>query len=66
MAISAIGGSPAQSNLLSLITAPDKVEGNKPDGDGDADDRVRVSPGKQAGTSLARTGPIGRQIDISA
>ncbi len=66
MAISAIGGSPPQSNLLNLITAPDKVEGNKPDGDGDGDDGGRVSSGKQAGTALARTGSLGRQLDISA
>jgi len=59
------------SSLLHQIAvnpqkAEGRIEGNKPDGDGDQDDSIRVAATKQTNNVSSATGSIGRNIDITA
>jgi len=46
--------------------AEGRLEGNKPDGDGDQDDSIRVEATKQTANASSATGSIGGNIDITA
>jgi len=46
--------------------AEGRIEGNKPDGDGDQDDGIRVAATNQADSAASATGSIGTNINVTA
>jgi len=66
MAISSVASTSSQTIFNNLVTGEDRIEGNKPDGDGDRDYAVRVPAAKPTSTALSKTGSLGRQIDVVA
>jgi len=65
MTISSIASSSAQLAQLSSLKTNEKVEGNKPDGDGDQDD-LSTSVTGQGTTGIGVTGNIGLNINTVA
>ena len=66
MNISAVTSVPVQQAFQPQNRTEDRVEGNKPDGDGDQDDAVRVDTANQTKSSSQVTSSVGSQIDLTS
>lgn len=66
MTISSVSNSSVQSALVSQSRAESKVEGKKPDGDGDQDDVKSVSTSAQASNTAQVTEVLGNNLNVTA
>jgi len=66
MSISSVANSSAQLTQLSQMKSEAKIEGSKPDGDGDKDDLSTTNTSTQNTSALQVTGNIGRNLNVVA
>ena len=66
MNVSSVTNTLAQHTVSNQNRAEGRIEGNKPDRDGDQDDAVRVATTKQTGSASPGTDSLGNQIDMTA
>ncbi len=67
MDISSVASTLVTSNIPTQNNKEtERVEGNKPDGDGDRDDAIQGATSKQATTALATSGTVGTKLNVTA
>ncbi len=65
MDVSSVASTLVTANAPAPTRTTEAVEGNRPDGDGDRDDAVGSVADTQK-TTLAATGAVGTQLDVTA
>jgi len=66
MNISAVTSIPVQQAILPQNRTEGRVEGTKPDGDGDQDDAVQVDAAQQTDNSSLVASTVGSKVDVTS
>jgi len=66
MNVSSVASSLAQQAAVTPNRAEGRVEGTRPDGDGDQDDAVRVAATSPVNSAPPAVGSIGSQLNVTA